>query len=261
MLLDWLLDYGQLAEGQTATPGICPRCGGGRSAERSFSVSRRDGSLLYVCFRASCNYKGKAGAKLGGRPLVIPKVHPAPQVVPLSEEAKAYLSTLYINNPPASWGELPDGAGRLVLPLVSLLGEARGWVLRAYRPGIKPKALTIKADNTASPLAWFRSSTTTDSVVIVEDVFSAYRASQYATSVALLGTHLGGDRLADIKAGTGLLKAKRVYLLLDADALGKSVATLAAHRSQLPMLEVRALKKDLKNMTPSELATFFEGLA
>ena len=54
-----LLDYASLAEGERKSGQLCPMCSGGSGRERSFSVGRNNNHLAFICFRASCSFKGR----------------------------------------------------------------------------------------------------------------------------------------------------------------------------------------------------------
>ena len=104
-------------------------------------------------------------------------------------------------------------------------------------------------------IAWYVNRTT-PGIVIVEDQLSALRASDYLTSVALLGTNLSEERVLEIKkAGRG-----PVYLALDNDATASAVKYVVKYRSVLPMQLLR-LAKDIKDMTDEEAAALFAGVA
>ena len=117
-------------------------------------------------------------------------------------------------------------------------------MLRAL-DGTKPKVIS---HTEKGAMAWYVNHTT-PGVIIVEDQLSALRASSFLTSVALLGTNLSEERVAEIKkAGYS-----PVYLALDNDAIATAVKYVVKYRSVLPMQLVR-LSKDIKDQTEEELA-------
>lgn len=92
-------------------------------------------------------------------------------------------------------------------------------------------------------------------MVVVEDQFSAIRASDYLNAVALLGTHLDDIRAEEIKAS----KLSPIYLALDKDAWNKTIKYCIQYRSMLGLIPLR-LEKDIKNMTTEELDQLMKGV-
>jgi hypothetical protein len=131
------------------------------------------------------------------------------------------------------------------VPTSDFLGNRTGVVLRALDKR-QPKTKTHAEKDS---LSWFvNHSATIPGVIIVEDQFSAIRASHYLTSVALLGTHLNDERVQEIRA----CKLRPVYLALDADAWSTAVRYAVKYRSELRPQLVK-LEKDIKDMNPEEL--------
>ena len=103
-------------------------------------------------------------------------------------------------------------------------------------------------------MAWYTNRATTG-VIIVEDQLSAIRASDYLTSVSLLGTNLSEERVEEIKRTAD----GPVFLALDNDAIASAVKYVVKYRSQLPMQPVR-LDKDIKDMGNEEADALFADL-
>lgn len=248
------LTYETLGEGQTLAGELCPACSGGESREATLSVSRRDGLLLWNCHRASCGFRG---ASTGGRyerrsaPVVQTRGTVGRQMVresePVPAEASEYLRNRYrITARHAAKYDLGWYEGRLSVPVRNYQGEILGVNLRSLS-GEVPKS---KLHSEKGALSWFVNHTSPD-IIIVEDQFSAMRASDYSTSVALLGTNLNEERVSEIKQ----VARGTVYLALDADAWDKAVKYVLQYRSWLP-LRLLKLTKDIKDMTDEELASF-----
>jgi DNA primase len=90
------------------------------------------------------------------------------------------------------------------------------------------------------------------SLIVVEDQFSAIRAADYCTAVALLGTNLNEERAYALrKFSPGYQR----YLALDQDAFDKAVKLTVQYRGLLG-LRLLTLDKDLKDLTNEELAEF-----
>lgn len=81
------------------------------------------------------------------------------------------------------------------------------------------------------------------------------RASDYLTSVALLGTHLNEDRVQEIQAS----RLVPVFLALDGDAWSTAVDYAITYRNQLKPVLVK-LDRDLKDLSDEELKEFFDGI-
>lgn len=249
-----VLLYDYIPEQTTLAGELCPACKGGGSGERTLSVSRKDGILLWNCHRASCNLKGAAGGGSKTRARTPSEVHCrgvvgrtiARESSVVEETTRQWLMARYaltahqFSRAEISWDE---DTNRLCLPVFGWQGERRGVVLRAL-DGRKPKTLTHTEQGA---MAWY-TNTHTSAVIIVEDQLSAIRASDYLNSVALLGTHLNEERVAEIKASG----CKPVYLALDADAYALAVKYTIEYRSELRPQLLR-LAKDIKDHTDEEL--------
>lgn len=250
------LEFSDLPDGFTAAGELCPVCRGGETKERTLSVTRREGRLYWKCHRASCAFAGSDAVGFVAGPSTQPvacrgmvgrTIARAAERVP--ETFKQYLSEKYciterhISRFGIGWDEETD---RLVLPVQDAQSNLLGVNLRSLS-GATPKS---KLHVESGALSWYINRTT-PGVIIVEDQFSAIRASDYLSSVALLGTHFNEDNAYYIK------KHARgpVYLALDADAWNQAVRLVMLHRSIFPMQLVK-LPKDLKDMGDEELNSF-----
>lgn len=136
------------------------------------------------------------------------------------------------------------------MPVRDVQGQELGVVLRSLS-GEKPKVISHTEKGV---MAWYTNHATTG-VIIVEDQLSAIRASDYLTSVALLGTNLSEERAKEIKqAGRG-----PVYLALDNDAIASAVKYVVKYRSVLSLQLVR-LDKDIKDMSHEEANDLFASI-
>lgn len=252
-----LLEYSYLPDGTTIAGELCPSCKGGRTGERTLSVTRVGENLLWRCHRATCLFKGGSGSKASAMgETEIPQVRGTVgrnfqrTAVAVPKAPREYLSTqLFITDKHiAKWNlGWDEQSSRLVQPVVNEYGDNLGCVLRAL-DGRQPKSLTHTEQGA---IAWHRNPTTAG-LIIVEDIFSAIRASDYLSSVALLSTHLNDERINSIR-GSGL---SPVYLALDGDVYPQVIRYCQKYRNQVRMIPVK-LSKDLKNMTPQELEEFF----
>lgn len=259
-----ILSYADLSDGESRAGELCPACHGGSTEERTLSVSKREGVLLWKCHRASCEFAG--AATIGGRAGTFPATKVpeargtigrfiAEQSQAVDEEVAGVLLSRYgitrqhIAKYGIGWDE---ATGRLAIPVRDLAEERTGVVLRAL-DNQQPKSLSHKEKGT---LSWFINHTATlPGIILVEDQFSAIRASDYLTSVALLGTHLSDENVDEIRGS----RLSPVYLALDADAWEQSIRLALRHRARLPLQLVR-LTKDIKDHDEEELASLMASL-
>ena len=255
-----LLEYSYLADGETAAGQLCPSCGGGRTGEHTLSVSRDGDTLLWVCHRASCGWAGRSGSRqsvgMGGRTkLPACRGTVGRTYVRQQEELPAsvveILKEKYVLNSrqlaTLGWAGREE---RVVLPVKDWQGELLGAVLRS-ESGALPKA---KSHTEEDAVACYVNYSSPD-CIIVEDCYSALRASEYMKAVALLGTNLNDSRVRNIKQQ----QFRNVYLALDADVYDKVIGYVQQYRSLLRMKPVK-LTKDLKNMNVEELQEFMNEL-
>lgn len=194
--------------GDTADNEECPFCQ--VRHERKFSVTRVDGGLLYNCYRAKCGESGfvpEVGSWERRTKPDVPVHRPyLGKLYPASEEDEQwFLST---------WGVLPShlrvaDSGHFAFPLLSPLGEVRGWVLRnpvwSGRDGCPrcvvdgPKSLTYKNRAEDPALSW--TGKYRKLLVLCEDYVSASKISLTGwTGVALNGVHLTYEGVKEIAA-------------------------------------------------------------
>ena len=96
-------------------------------------------------------------------------------------------------------------------------------------------------------LAYYLSDNDSKSLLVVEDCFSAIRASVHRDAAAILGTNLNGTKLLDAARNYD-----SITLALDKDATAKAFRLQREFSSILP-IKVLPLEKDLKNLSEDEL--------
>lgn len=260
------LDYHSLADGVSATGRICPKCSGGDSKEGSLAVTRTGDTLLFICHRASCGFRGRINLR-GSTPSAAEQAAARAErgsganryaslgAGQLPKEVCQYLQERYeIGQLLQAKGLLrwtekhsPSGHGRLVLPVIDHLGYPYGYVARKLDNQNGAKTYTF-AENTEG--AWYMNRSSGRRLLIVEDQLSALKASQFVNAVALLGTNISEATLNAIKAG----KYTDIYLALDADAFPKSIKLAVELRPHLKLSVIR-LRKDIKDMSKIEIHT------
>lgn len=259
-----ILTYESLHNGTSLAGERCPACKGGSSGEQTLSVRKEDDVLLWKCHRASCNFAGASGAYRYSDNRTTTEVPNVRGVVgrtyireseSLGDAVKQGLRERYgitdvhISRFGLGWA---SDVERLVLPVYNYRGETLGSTLRDLSGNSRTKS---KSHTDEGAISWYVNHTT-PGVIIVEDQLSAIRASDYLTSVALLGTHLNDERVAEIRA-TGL---SPVYIALDADAWATAVKYAIQYRSILKPRLIK-LDKDIKNQTDEELRALFNSLS
>lgn len=257
----------QMHETRNAT---CPRCN-----KRKFYITRKPRGYAFICFRATCGFKGFQGCAALTDEVIDYSVR-------RGRKGNQYTGELYLVDwTDIDWfddrfnvylGDNPKGSGywckvtddnRYAFPVWGPMDEYRGIVLRRpiwsgdpepIRTDTKnrdcPKAISYFEDNVKARQAWYHS-TTEGICVIVEDQVSAMAiASQGFTSVAILGTNLYPEFVHDYnKWNSGECQ---YVLALDPDAFTKSLAI--AHKwgpTFKKPLRVARLKQDAKDYKDS----------
>lgn len=136
---------------------------------------------------------------------------------------------------------------RIALPVKDWDGELLGVALRSEN-GQQPKVKLHAEDDAVACYRNYGS----DKLIIVEDIYSALRCSDYMNAAAILGTHINDVRVLTMRE----IKPSVVYLALDADAFDKAIGYVKKFRNTLRMIPVK-LERDLKNLSPEELDLFF----
>lgn len=263
------LDYADLGEGETQSGVLCPACEGGASKEKSLSVSRREGFLLWNCHRASCSFGGSSRVSATGREkgsdFTPPRQFSYITTTPLNSATAKFLATRY-GIPAedfrlAGCGWTGDGAGnygrRVSFPIFGPDSRKRGENYRSYEEGVKPKSLIKLANDEAIAQCWYKWKRKSPALVLVEDQVSAIKVAKHAHSIALLGTNLSEAKLLEIMYSGDY---DRVYLALDADATMEAIKTQLKWRERMPTLMVLGLHKDIKDMDKDEFTNFLERL-
>lgn len=262
-----LLEAADLQPGQTVTI-VCPECGGGGSAERSCSITKKDdGRILWICFRDSCKIKGSSAASKGTA-LPKPEKQPkSPKLMRLETFMKvkkdavpdalrdlaASRHSIDLREAFVRWTTAysPEGKGRLAIPIFSKYMDLEGYDLKDILKEQSPKSLTLCGDY--GGVAWYMHGFwPKDVLVIVEDLLSAIATRQEGLdAAALLGTHITQSMIDDINS----VNYKTVLIALDNDAIGTATSIVAEGR--IKNAKLLPLRKDIKNMTIEERRNLF----
>lgn len=245
----------ELAEDDTARI-TCPFCGGGRSKDAAFYVTRTGGSVLYVCHRASCGKRGRlslAGYVQNSTARKVAVHQPwtgrLTRVLPPAWEARAasaicgpdrretpYYYGLYGN---------ADDTQSVVWLLRDVYDRRIGVQTRTEKYG--RKIVLSHKEGAKSLHSYFQGS---DSLWIVEDCLSAAAVSAWGPrAVALLGTYLHDDVRDDITR----FPTSGYIVALDPGA-EKAAALVKSRLSCYTTRPVHVLyiQKDIKDMTYDE---------
>lgn len=261
---DVLLEAAELDDGESVRI-VCPVCGGGSSKERSMSITKTDGTVLWNCHRLSCEGPGARGAAgdRGGYFVRTKQPERQRKITPytgslshLNGEWRSFLEEkigwteehLIIARPMYA-----DEEDRVAFPIFGPLGYRRGWVLRSYEPFERTKALT-RMDVDEPHLSWYRRKNN-NSCIVVEDIPSAVRASIYSDAVALMGTGCNYDYAMEIAA-----YYPNVVWALDSDATAESIRLCRKYSALFRDSRVLILDKDLKDQEEEELMRNITGV-
>jgi hypothetical protein len=280
--------YSSLQAGVSLSGEVCPKCLGGRRGEKSLSVSKSVGGfpkLLWKCHRNSCKFKGQHTLLSISDTLIsnnIPSVPQKPKInferTPLDTSGRIRLYTNYYLSDkeidlsglehtyyrdefqPYYKDEFQQAVtaqyeeGRCVIPLKNRDFTIAGYNLYAQNKYSVsgPKSIIVKEKDPMGVI-WFNCySGPSGKVIIVEDCYSAIRASKYMNAVALLGTYLSPENVRELKS----FNMARYFLALDSDAQKSMVETILKYKDILP-LEGVTMNMDIKNMRPALADAFF----
>lgn len=261
------LSYSSIGEGETASGQSCPACQGGSGQEKSLSVSRRSGTLLFNCHRSSCNLRG--AVSIGGMPsfslgkhgLERTSIYPRVTAEPLNTATIKFLATRFripeesLEYAGLGWtGDANWRYGRRVaMPIYGPDNRERGISYRSYE-GVKPKAIIELKGDDAALGCWYKWLRKSDTLILVEDQVSAIKLAPYVHSLALLGTNMNELLARDIADQA----YKRVLICLDNDATFAAIKMQLAWKGSIKGLLVNGLGKDIKDMNNDEFQEFLQ---
>ncbi len=229
-----------LAPGQSER-SRCPKCA---ATEASFVVTKLDdGSLAWICHRASCGYRGRRTSAATSEDYQPCARRPEDAFVP------------EVNLDPSSLvnGMMYDTlSGGYYAPIYHWRHGQIGFQLRWY-DGRKPK---VRSYRTAQVECEFMHWTfyPSDKAIIVEDWLSARRASAatHYASVALLGTTFNAKRAAELKR----FQVEDLIFALDPDAYTLALKYVREWKPFFRLVRAVRLPADPKDMKPEELRNY-----
>lgn len=252
-----------LAAGESSR-GICPKCLGGSSGERSFLCSRDSRGIAYfICFRATCGYRGQIDVLLGPKGDQEPrkrKTHRFNRPVESLTEAqiKWYRAKFDINpGVEVYWCPTME---RFAHRVYGPLGQHRGWLLRDYVSDLHPKALAYPEKEDENWIGWFNPSEINQDdsftpVVVVEDLVSARKVADAGyRSVSILGTHnFDFDVIYEIRAETD-----SIVLALDRGTLPLMLKYRSKYELLFDDIIIWQLDQDLKYVSRKRIREAME---
>lgn len=245
-----LVEDSDLREGESKRVS-CPMCGG----YNTFTMTRKQGRVLYNCYKNSCNMKGAQRVRRSMeaiREMFEPAKEPEDKPLQLPdtlfpcldrEHCKAYIDSMQ------GMSSIQDGYTKVMYDIAEdrcvflIYGDNKeviGATGRALTTGTQPK---WKRYDKRKDLMFFCGSKS-GTAILVEDCASACTvyASGY-TGVALLGTSLNSEQIYQLRV------FDKVIIALDADASQKAIKM---HKMLAPYVtsELLFLTDDLKYFTP-----------
>ena len=250
-----------LEDGERSKHAMCPACGGGRNREQSFVVTRHGRFLFFMCYRNSCGVRGKVTPN--GPLLSEPRRRPVRRYygdpVPLPTSSRQWLSRRLHLDERAMFvqGWRQDKVnGRTYMPIFNHTGVQTGCVLRSWIE--VPKAITYFEDGyDDAPKIHFPIQNTREGfvpLVLVEDIPSSVRISEFIPCAALMGTHLAPE-VVQYLARIG---ASRLVIALDADAKKKAIDMRNKYRLLFNQIDIMFIEKDVKDMNEKEFKEFID---
>lgn len=252
---------------------LCPCCEGGSSRERSLSITRRSSTeAFFNCFRAKCGlggghialYQSDDGSVLKARSRKPTTNQVTHNLTGLDRDVVEFFMSKYHMTPAQlAYGRFRTTFDRRIyMPIFDPNRLNRGGAVRKYKELYQgrrelssiPKTLNyFTPDSDRICASWYyrlRSRRKSSrNLVVVEDIVSATRLTDYVDAVSLMGTALSDDKQKEIKRQ----RYSKIYLALDEDATIKALRMKRACSLYLPNLDVLPLSRDFKDMTPEQM--------
>lgn len=251
---------------------VCPKCDGGSSNEESFTMYRRPEGVAYICYRASCGFRGfvpSRGVALQTREIKQPKqtTNPFPADV---QDLPWYVQEFLCEKFPCMTVDLLEQEGvkwsdsrqRVLFPMFDVRGYKYGYVARAYSDirncDFKRKSIQY-LDTRSVPVMHFPlGNTRSDTVVAVEDIPSAQILTDVTgiNSVALMGVNLSPEEVAHLRTAG----YKNIIIALDNDAVAKGIKIARDLKLDFDKAIPLYLPRDIKDMVITEINKFADAV-
>ena len=192
----------------------CPECNGGVHNDKSLSITVEHGLIKWICYRASCNYRGIRHDNPNNTTRMSVKdakpVYDKPHRT-LTHHEEDYLKEKYGLRDHELAG-VRKSNNYFAFPVRNIMGKQVGWSHKKD-VGNGPKSLTYGPQD----MIHYADPDDGRTVVIVESWLDATKVSRYKPCVALLGTNLNYAQVIDIASWYD-----RAVFMLDMDAWGKA---------------------------------------
>jgi hypothetical protein len=260
-----------LQTGEQTRRILCPACGGGHTAEKSFALRKEQDCIKYKCWRASCGVKGIID--YFGSFLEEPQAPPPPadfkgrhflgslSEIPLAGRSmfkqRFGLEDNDLEFAGVRWAPESD---RYSFPVENPRGVNKGLTLRTFHEhSIHPKWEAFPNYKDVCWQGWYvRSWTRKMPVVVVEDALSALKVSRQYRAAFLNGTDINLDKMSEMIGEAG---DAGVIIALDKDASEKAINLLQKYSFFLGgMATCVQLEVDLKFFSDSQIKNLFSPL-
>ena len=237
---------------------LCPKCGGGETKERAFSVSKdAQGFLYWHCFRASCGYKGSTGGGSKGKRTLSREPNPLTSpLINLDEEQIDFFNDEFGINAQGAGIRFCAESGGFAIPVKGFANNHIGWVQRWF-DGRSPKARNYP-ELVSKPFISFHYPGAIKEglpIVIVEDQLSAMKFyTMNVRAVALLGTTLNWEMAYEIRQ-----LGPYITLALDRGTLPLSLQYKSKYELMFDKIDIWQLDKDLKYLRKDRIAKALAG--
>lgn len=246
--------------------GVCPKCGGGVSNEKSFVCSRdARGVAYYRCFRGKCGFNGRVLLSPGAGGEQEPRkrrIHEFNRPLEdLDANQMAFFRNTYGINPANDIFWCPS-LGAFAHVVFGPLGQRRGWVVRGYGPDRKDISYPSRDEEF---IGWHYPPhhMATDSgapkprteVVVVEDWLSGRKVADSGyIGISLFGTTINTERCYEIREVSASIR-----LALDKGMLGHMIKLRERFGPIFDDIIIWQLDKDLKYVSRKRIIEAVNG--
>jgi len=235
----------------------CPECG---KQDKLMVGPADEGGYWYKCLSVGCATFGTTESTVHpGKSKEVPKKTGRTIWPPYQDGSrfKPEVPQEYVNR----YGPGADAcAGSMgdygVLPIYDWHRQKRGYMLRVTKKneGRGPKSLMRPYYDMPVPMqSWYLPEEHTakywNTLVVVEDQFSAAAMGTYLPAVALLGTSVSTEGIEEIIKAKAVYEIPNVAILLDADA---NATSLKIARNIPGAVPIPMFEEDYKDMSPTK---------
>ena len=202
---------------------VCPKCRGGLSEDKAFTLTKTHSHIKFICYRATCGFSGivdhRSGKVITQQAKVKATTNPFTGVYESYPEkvAKFLEASFGINNTQVKWAV---ESKRVLFPVRNFQTKL-GFVARGYKElgwnGHGPKTISYIDTDTNPFLHIPKRAMKSSTITIVEDWVSAEVVASFTQACAILGTHLSMDAAVYLRANG----VEHIKLAFDSNAWHK----------------------------------------